>query len=119
MITKYLYLVTYISMIVLSNAACADTKEQQLMTADSVCTLSPVKESQKQIQVILDDISKTYSEVGGGGITAIKLSATNTFVVSISHEERIDQITYELATAKGCKINIIKRTLTAITPWKK
>ena len=119
MITKQLSLIPYLLIIVFSNTACAGTKGQQAMTTDSTCQLTPVKKSQEQIRFILDDISKTYSEVGGGGITGIKLSATNTFVVSISQEERIDQITYELDMDASCKISIVKKELAAVTPWNK
>ncbi len=46
------------------------------------------------------------------------MTATNTYVVSISQEERIDQITYELEMDEDCKIKIIHREETAVTPWQ-
>jgi hypothetical protein len=34
---------------------------------------------------------------------------TNIFVVSIAQEERIDQLSYELAIDKNCKVSLVKK----------
>jgi len=113
------YLVIFLWVIALSNIACAGTIGKQVMASDSFCQQASLKKSQELIRFILNDMSETYIEVGGGGITAIKLTATNTFVVSVSQEERIDQITYELDVDGNCNIKILKRDVTAVTPWQK
>lgn len=105
--------------VTLSNTACAAATGKQAMDSNQICQQTPLKKSQELIRFILDDMTKTYTQVGGGGITAIKLAATNTFVVSVSQEERIDQITYELAVDGNCAISIVKREVTATTPWQK
>ena len=119
MFNKKHYLVIFLWIIALTNSACAGTIGKQAMVTDSVCQQTPLKKSQELIQFILNDMTETYTQVGGGGITAIKLTATNTFVVSVSQEERIDQITYELEVDGHCNINILKRDVTAVTPWQK
>ena len=60
---------------------------------------------------------ESYTEIGGGGISQIKLSATNTYVVSISQEERVDQITYEMSIDDNYKATIKKRTETSVNPY--
>jgi len=89
------------------------------MGTDTVCQQTALKRSQEMIQFILNDLTKTYTHDGGGGISEIKETATNIFVVSISQEERIDQLTYELKVGADCKITILNRSENAITPWEK
>jgi hypothetical protein len=67
------------------------------------------------IRAILDDISKSYTLPGGGGISKIRLDATNVYIVSISQEERIDEITYELDIDQNCKAVILKSTNNTIS----
>lgn len=105
--------------IALSNNVNADAMGQKTMNSNSVCQQTSLKKSQEMIQFILNNLTETYTQVGGGGITEIKLIATNTFVVSISQEERIDQITYELEVDQNCKITILNRKVSAVTPWEK
>jgi len=69
------------------------------------------------LRTILDDLQKSYREFGGGGISNIKLSATNTYVVSISQEERIDQITYVMSVDNNCAAKIEKRTENSVNPY--
>jgi hypothetical protein len=68
------------------------------------------------IDAVLKDVKATYTEVGGGGITEIRMMATNTYRVSISHEERIDLITYELEITTDGEVIIAKRTEGTRTP---
>lgn len=85
----------------------------------SGCQQTPLKKSQEMIHFILNDLTNTYKHVGGGGINNIRQAATNTYVVSISQEERIDKITYELQIDTDCKITVLNRKLTAESPWDK
>ena len=87
--------------------------------SSSLCQQNALQKSQSFIRFILDDLSRTYTQVGGGGISNIKQTATNTFRVSISQEERIDQISYELQFMKGCEIDLIDRKSTAVSPWNR
>jgi hypothetical protein len=105
-------------LVISSQYTIADTTGNQAMGSKSICNKTALSKSSEFIKFILDDLSKSYSAVGGGGIRGIKLIATNTYEVSISQEERIDQITYELEMDEDCKIKIIHRKETAVTPWQ-
>lgn len=70
------------------------TNQNQQSTKKMECK-NPVEKSKAMIEFILGDLQSTYTEVGGGGISEIKQSHTNTFVISIPQEERIDQFTYD------------------------
>jgi len=73
------------------------------------CKMTSIKKSKAIIETILNDLDSSYLEPGGGGISEIKQSRTNVFVVSISQEERIDQFTYEVAVDDACKVKILKK----------
>lgn len=105
--------------IALSNHVNADAMGQKTMGSTTTCQQTPLKKSQEMIQFILNDLTETYTQVGGGGITGIKLIATDTYVISISQEERIDQITYELEVDENCKITLLNRKVSAVSPWEK
>jgi hypothetical protein len=48
------------------------------------------------IATVLRDVRETYLLTGGGGISALRGVATDTYAVSIAQEERLDVITYVL-----------------------
>lgn len=75
---------------------------------------TPLDKSVAMIEFVLADVKSTYTQVGGGGITGIKQSFTNTLVVSIAQEERIDQLTYELTIGEDCKVKILNKKSSAI-----
>lgn len=79
------------------------------------CENSAIEKSYALIHFILDDIKATYPHVGGGGISEIKQTQTNFFVVSIAQEERIDQLSYELAIDKHCKVSLVKKEESVIS----
>ena len=81
------------------------------------CEESGLYRSFAMVNAIIDDLSKNYDHIGGGGISEIKQLATYSYRVSIDQEERIDQITYEFEISKSCQVNILKREVTAATPW--
>lgn len=85
------------------------------MSPNTQCNLTPVQESQEMIRTILADITINYMLGGGGGISKIKLTATNVYVVNISQEERVDQITYEMDLGQACKAIVKKSTSSAIS----
>lgn len=66
-------------------------------------------------QFLLNDIKSTYAHDGGGGISDIKQTQTNVFVVSIAQEERIDQLTYQLSIDDSCKVALVKKEESAIS----
>jgi hypothetical protein len=88
------------------------------MNTESSNNVNALNQSQDFIRLILDDLSTNYTHVGGGFITKIKLTATNTFQVSISQEERIDLITYELEISDSSEVKIINKSVDAIIPWE-
>ena len=57
----------------------------------------------------------TYPHDGGGGISEIKQTQTNVFVVLIAQEERIDQLTYELSIDDSCKVALVKKEESTIS----
>ena len=65
------------------------------MNSGSTCGKTALEQSMRMIEAVLKDVKATYTRVGGGDITDIKLVATRTYTVSISQEERVDLITYE------------------------
>lgn len=110
----YVYLIFFITLIAYASAFAIG---KDTMNTESKCKITAVKRSQEMIRTIIDDLTKSYTEVGGGGISQIKQSATDTYIVSISQEERIDQITYVMSMSHACKAIIDKRTETAISPY--
>lgn len=77
--------------------------------------MTPLKKSKAIIEAILNDLDTNYSEPGGGGISEIKQSHTNVFVVSLPQEERIDQFTYEVSIDVACKVKILKKEPSTIS----
>jgi hypothetical protein len=108
----------YLAFLLFTACSTAEEGGQQTMNTENSCSVTALSKSQHFIRAILDDISANYSHVGGGGISQIKLTATNTFEISILQEERIDQITYELEINDACKVTIKNKTIDAIMPWE-
>lgn len=100
----------------LSSCAGMQAIGQSATSSDEKCELTPLKRSQAMIERILSDLSENHTQVGGGGITDIQLTATNTYVVSIAQEERIDQIRYHLSVEEPCDVKILNREISAISP---
>src|SRR5215813_5660148 len=92
-----------------SPTVMAAQKGTGAMTRKSDCGRNALELSRCMIEAILTDLSATYTRVGGGGITEIKMIATNTFTVSISQEERVDRVTYELRLKAGGGVEIVNR----------
>lgn len=72
------------------------------------CQMNAIERSRCIIEAILADISRTYKEVGGGGISAIKQNSTTSFTVSIVQEERIDLLTYEAKVDGKGKVSVTR-----------
>ena len=62
------------------------------------------------IEAVLKDLKATYPLTGGGGISDLRLVATDTYAASIAQEERIDVITYTLGLDDRGLVVIQKRT---------
>jgi len=85
------------------------------MNSGSACDKSRLTISREVIKKILEDIPLNYDQVGGE-ISGIKLVATDVYIVSISQEERVDQLTYEIKVSQDCAVEILNRTLTVESP---
>ena len=72
------------------------------------CQMNAIERSKCIIEAILADISRTYTQVGGGGINAIKQNSTTSFTVSIAQEERTDLLTYEATVDAKGKVSVRK-----------
>lgn len=112
---KQLYYTVLFTLISSLGYAGSPTTGQGIMNSKKTCDLTPVQRSQEMIRTILDDISRTYTLPGGGGISKIGLIATNVYVVSIPQEERIDEITYEMSINSDCKAVILKSRNTTVS----
>lgn len=88
------------------------------MTSNSDCSKTALSKSECMIKLALEDIKNTYKHVGGGGITEIKSTASNTYTVSISQDERIDHITYEFNSKPSGGLSIFKRSEGSTTKGK-
>ena len=93
-----------------SDAASDTTPEPRAPTAVTECTESPVGRSRCMIAKVLRDVSETYLLPGGGGISAVRAVARDTYAVSIAQEERVDVITYTLALDDRGEAVIKRRT---------
>ncbi len=74
------------------------------------CDEGAVSSSKRMIEAVLSDVIKTYPMTGGGGISEIKMMATNTYRITILQEESPHVFTYELKSQANCKIKIMKKT---------
>lgn len=72
------------------------------------CQMNVIERSRCIIEAILADISRTYKQVGGGGISGIKQNSTTSFTVSIVQEERVDLLTYEAKIDGKGKVNVTR-----------
>lgn len=90
-----------IATLLFSAFAHADNKKTNCDTVLSRSTAT--------INQILVDLNNTYKHVGGGGITSIQQTATDTYLVSVSQEERIDQIHYTVKLDKSCQLRILEK----------
>lgn len=108
--TKAVFLGAAIAVNLLSIGCVAQTNtDKNSKVVNMKCKNSAIEKSSALIQFMLDDMNKTYPHTGGGGISEIKQTQTNVFVVSIAQEERIDQLTYELSIDNGCKVSLVKK----------
>lgn len=87
-----------------------------LMPNDKACTESAVARSICVLKRIMDDIAETYPEVGGGGITSIRLETSSLYIVAIAQEERIDLLSYEFEIAEDGEVHILSRTAGVESP---
>ena len=84
--------------------------DAQADAGDGKCSSSAaINRSSAAIKFILDDIRDSYSHTGGGGITRITEYQTDSFEVSISQEERIDILRYQVLIGTDCKVTLVKK----------
>jgi hypothetical protein len=72
------------------------------------CQMNPIERSKCIIEAILADVSRSYKEIGGGGISAIKQDSTTSFTVSIQQEGKVDLLTYEAKVDDAGKVSVKK-----------
>src|SRR6187431_3410419 len=108
---KKVCLCTAMSITLLLSIGCAaqSNANKESKVVDMKCKNSAIEKSNALIQFLLDDIKTTYPHTGGGGISEIKQTQTNVYVVSIAQEERIDQLTYSLSIDDNCKVTLVKK----------
>jgi hypothetical protein len=92
-----------------AGVAGAVTPGQDAATVVSECMQSALNRSRCMIEAVLQDIKATYPLTGGGGISNLRLVATDTYAVSIAQEERLDVITYTLELDDRGQVVIRKR----------
>ncbi len=101
---------------VLAAAPGAAYSGEKIMNTASDCSKNVLTRSKCMIEAVLADVMATYTRVGGGGITDIRLVATDTYAVSIAQEERIDKIIYQLTITKDGKVAIASRDEETVSP---
>ena len=79
----------------------AQKKANSTMNPSKKCKDTNLNRAQCMIELILEDLSANYGEVGGGGISSIKAASSTSYIVSLPQEERIDIFTYEFDIKKG------------------
>ncbi|MBK8188133.1 MAG: hypothetical protein IPK77_13285 [Cellvibrio sp.] len=68
-----------------------------------------LQRSSLMLTKIIDDLNKTYTWTGGGGISEIVEVASGEYQVSLPQEERVDQFQYQLEINKKCEVIIVKK----------
>ncbi len=108
---KKICLCAAMSITLLLSIGCAaqSNASKESKVVDMKCKNSAIEKSNALIQFLLNDIQSTYPHSGGGGISEIKQTQTNVYVVLIAQEERIDQLTYELSIDDSCKVALVKK----------
>jgi len=114
---KLFTLILFLNFAGFASHAHADPVKKPAINLKPACPMTALMRSHRSIQFILNDLTTTYTEPGGGGISKIKAIATNTYVIFISQEERVDQISYSLDIDKACNITVLKREVSALSPW--
>lgn len=74
------------------------------------CTQNALGRSRCMIAKVLRDVRETYLIPGGGGISAVRAVANDTYAVSIAQEERLDVITYVLELDERGEATVKQRT---------
>jgi hypothetical protein len=69
------------------------------MSASKPCGNSNLERSLCMVELMIDDIRKTYDWPSGGGIGEIKQESSTSYTVSLPQEERADLFTYEFAVS--------------------
>lgn len=87
------------------SSSAAAQKNKVVITTEDSCHASRFEKSQQIIRKILEDLALNYDHVGGE-ITNIQLISSNIYQVSISQEERIDQLTYHAKIGNSCEVKI-------------
>lgn len=73
-------------------------------------TMSAIDRTARAYEAILADIRTTYPMEAGGGITALRQTATTTFEATISREEVSDIWTYEIDFGADGAVTITDRS---------
>ena len=92
------------------------SREATTKSAPFTCKEPALVRTDCLIRAALDDLAKTYKNVGGGGISEIKQLSTYVYRISIAQEERVDQVTYEFDTASKGRFVILKRSTSTDKP---
>lgn len=77
--------IAILTLFIVSGLASAEL-DNKSTKSNSECYSSKIAHSNALIQFLLNDIKSTYAHDGGGGISEIKQTQTNVFVVSIAQE---------------------------------
>lgn len=68
-----------------------------------------IQKSRCMIELILEDLTKNYNGIGGGGISSITATSSTSYTVSLPQEERIDLLTYEFMVRNDGTASIKRR----------
>jgi hypothetical protein len=79
------------------------------------CQMNALTRSACIFELILEDLKANYPFTDGGGITSIKQNSTTSFTASISQEERVDQVIYEIEFGSDGSVSIANKEVGADT----
>ena len=98
----YIWILAGIALSISCSAQMITSKELKMPIIE--CKSSTMEKSYVLIRFILDDLRATYPHAGAGGISEIKQTQANLFVVSIAQEKHIDQLSYRFFVGDDCKV---------------
>ena len=71
----------------------------------------PLWRSKVILRVLLENLTETYTAVGGRGIDRIEEMPANTFLFVLPHRERTDVVRYVVDVDSDCNVRILDRSV--------
>jgi hypothetical protein len=92
-----------------TSAQTSVATRQVKMNMSKKCAPDSLHQSLCKVEMILADISKNYSWIGGE-VSEIKLIATNSYQITLPQNERADIFTYEFTAKPDGTVTMVSKT---------